>query len=645
VNVTGLNIGSYPATLRAFETNHDFLDYSIGINVAPVPTALRLTSGATSITVVFRNSLTVLVIYNDTYHGGLVTGANVTYVLGNLTGSLIELSNHTYRAVISTTSLAAETLYLRVIASKLGYATATRTIIANILPRPTEANGKPLTRDGYYGDIIWFTVYYNDSLTGAPIIGAAVSAGWAGGVANVTDLGNGSYFIVTKLSILNPRLYQMSVALAKSNYASATTLVNVIVRAMPAEIHGLSSLSLPVNDTASVVFTVVNTLNGQYVIGINGISYWSGVGEIPLIQMTNGSYRLDVAGNLPISLYHVEIAFATSIYQIESFTFDLTVRQVNTELRTANTTIQTVPGGQVVIPVTYYDLDHDAVVTGVVPLVTTEGGNITYFADMTKQLDNGTYLLYFGINAGGTFHITIQFSRGQYTTKVLLITIRSDVSAEQVFFQRVSLLGGVGLIIGAVAVGLWVRVYSIPKLVRGMNRMIKSLQHGKIPRPAVVRSRGDSALAIMNKELKPVGIQKQVEDIAPEPIVIVVPEVNDLLEQLASITGLRPAEVEAFRSDLARMKPSERPGFLHEVIAQEQARRAEALAEKAGEKPAVKPEKELFGAKLGDIEELKAKLQKKGMAPEEVDLILDQAKSLSKADLKALLDSLGIELD
>jgi hypothetical protein len=257
---------------------------------------------------------------------------------------------------------------------------------------------------------------------------------------------------------------------------------------------------------------------------------------------------------------------------------------------------------------------------------------------------NGTYLLYFGINGGGTFQVTIQFSRGQYATKTQMITFRSDISAQQVFFQRLSVIGGAALILAAALVGIYVRVWSVPRLVRALNRMIAALGHGKIPRPPVVKSRNDTALNIVNGELKRVGLQKQLEDIAAEPIVIVVPEVNDLLQQLASITGLGPQEVEAFRSDLARMKPSERPGFLREVITQEQARRAEALAEKAGEKVSVKPEKEILGAKPDELQELKMKLQKKGMAPEEVEIIVEQAKSLSKADLQALLDSLGISL-
>ncbi|MCK5265506.1 MAG: hypothetical protein KAR03_07855, partial [Candidatus Thorarchaeota archaeon] len=47
----------------------------------------------------------------------------------------------------------------------------------------------------------------------------------------------------------------------------------------------------------------------------------------------------------------------------------------------------------------------------------------------------------------------------------------------------------------------------------------------------------------------------------------------------------------------------------------------------------------------GELEDLRKKLLKKGMASEEIDIIVQEAKSLSKADLDALLDSLGIDLD
>ena len=151
------------------------------------------------------------------------------------------------------------------------------------------------------------------------------------------------------------------------------------------------------------------------------------------------------------------------------------------------------------------------------------------------------------------------------------------------------------------------------------------------------------ALEILKEEMKGSSISKTIEDVAPEPIVVHVPEVNALLERLAEITGLGEVEIQAFRADLARMKPSERPGFLKEVIEQEEARRAEELAGK--EEVIAEP---TLDKKLEELpeetEELKQKLLSKGLAPEEIEVILEEAKNLSKADLEALLASLGIDL-
>jgi hypothetical protein len=176
-----------------------------------------------------------------------------------------------------------------------------------------------------------------------------------------------------------------------------------------------------------------------------------------------------------------------------------------------------------------------------------------------------------------------------------------------------------------------------------MNRMIRALGKGRIPKPPKVSSRQNIAMVIVNEELASLKLAKPPEDIAPEPIITTVPEVNDLLEELASITGLGDEEIEAFRADLARMKASERPGFLREVIDQERARRADVLAGPIKEEPKVEdvPLSDL----PGELEDLRKKLLKKGMAGDEIDIIIEEAKSLSKADLDALLDSLGIELD
>ena len=188
----------------------------------------------------------------------------------------------------------------------------------------------------------------------------------------------------------------------------------------------------------------------------------------------------------------------------------------------------------------------------------------------------------------------------------------------------------------------YVRVWSVPIQIRALNRMIRALKKKKVPKAPSSPTRQASVMEIVNEDLQSIKLQKSIEEIAPEPIITIVPEVDELLEERASITGLGEAEIDAFRADLARMKASERTGFLKEVIDQERARRADVLAKSVKEVPT--PADISLEDIPGEIEDLRKKLLKKGMASEEIDIIIQEAKSLSKADLDALLDSLGIDI-
>ncbi|MBE0527528.1 MAG: hypothetical protein IH631_11345 [Candidatus Thorarchaeota archaeon] len=144
--------------------------------------------------------------------------------------------------------------------------------------------------------------------------------------------------------------------------------------------------------------------------------------------------------------------------------------------------------------------------------------------------------------------------------------------------QQITIAGGFGFLIVSLLIVGYVKIWSIPILIRALDRMIRTLRKHRIPSSPKVSTRQALAMAIVNEDLKSVKLVKPLEDIAPEPIITSVPEVNELLEELASITGLGEEEIEAFRADLSRMKASERPGFLKEVIDQERARRADVLA-------------------------------------------------------------------
>jgi len=645
IDVSGFPIGPAELVLLANSDNHVFLDAPIDIYIVPIYTRLDLVDGQTSLTVYYGETLDLAVWFNDTYYGGSISGAAINYTLSSLTDALDEEIDGTYRISINTSSLAAQSIYLRISASKIGYATSSKTILITILPLDMKLDGDILTVDGYNGDVIELSFVLTDVTNGIPVSGASGEAFWEGGAGTITDLGNGTYILSFLLNLTTPRNYEMSLVFNKQNYRTSTLTIQIAIKATPASILSIPGLSLPVNKSAEVLFILNNDITNESILGLNGVAIWSGIGETTLDALENGSYILSIPDDLPIDDYTIQVYFTTSIYQISPITFHLEVRRVTTIISVERTVIPTFPGASIVILATYYDLDNNIGISGANLLISYDENDITYYPALTNEpWNNGTYEMFFSINQPYTFNVTFTFSHGTYETSTISIEIQSDVSAQQEAMQMLYVGGGASMILLAAFLLLYIRVFSIPKLIRAMTRMIKSLAKGRVPKPADVSLRGPIIAAIVNEELKSLSIQKSVEEFPSESIEMHVPEVEELLERLVEITGLGAVEVDAFRADLATMKASERPGFLKEVIVQEEARRAEALA---FADDIIEPEvdTETLAQKPEDMQEIREKLVTKGMAPEEIDVILEEAKNLSKADLSALLDSLGLSLE
>ncbi|RLI57114.1 MAG: hypothetical protein DRP09_03695, partial [Candidatus Thorarchaeota archaeon] len=641
VDVTDFAIGQYAMLLRAVSLNHEFLETIVDINVVPIPTSLALSDGANLITVFFGDYVHILVVYNDTFHKTIITGANVTYTLGSLSGTLIQEANGTYSGTVDVSGLPSQSIYLRLTAHKAGYATGLDSVVVTILPIPTETSVDTPTQSGYFGDNLTYLFTYYDTQHAQYISGATVHAAWEGGTATVTDLLNGSYLVQLDLTLTTPGLYDLIVTFSLSNYTSRTLTAYVELYATPAQILGPTSLSFPINDTISVEYIVVNQLDNSSITDVIGVAYSPQLGEQELI-LSDGVYTLFLGDGLPFGTYTFDIAFTTAKYVMSPIHLEVQVREIRTALLLPNTTIITQPNVAESIQITYFDLDHQTGISGANITIEYSQSNITFLEDLTLDED-GVYTLFFQALVGRTFQVTITFEKDDYVTAFVVLTIKSDISAEQQFQQTLTLGGGSALILIAFLLVAYVRVWSVPKQLRELTRMIRALAKGRVPKPADAPTRQSLAMDIVNEEISPLKLSKDETEVAPEPIITTVPEVNELLEELAAITGLGEEEIEAFRADLARMKPSERPGFLKEVINQEKARRADALARPSERRAAV--EDMTLDQLPDELEDLKQRLLKKGMAPEEIEVIIEESKSLSKADLEALLDSLGIDLE
>ncbi|MHA1135706.1 MAG: hypothetical protein ACTSSE_04400 [Candidatus Thorarchaeota archaeon] len=646
LSVPGFLIGQYPLTIRAVELNHAFLETIVDIRIVPIYSSLNLADEETTlITVYFGDVVSVLAVYNDTYYNALIDGANITYTLGSLTGILTEEANHTYSTTIDVGSLAAQSIYLKLTATKLGYATALKSIIVTILPIPTEASvaEEDSLQSGVYGEILYYTFYYNDTQHVVGINGANVIASWDGGALDPPQtFGNGTYVFTVDLTLTTPGIYDLVVRFDLTNYTARTVVARIEIYATDATIFGLSEYSSPVNDTIAIIYEVLNNLDSSQITDIIGIATSPQLGDIELELLLSGEYQLNLPGTLPYGTYNFDIFFSTTKYNIAPIQLEVTVRRVLTSYTVVNLTIPTQPASSFDLEIDFLDLDHNIGISGADFTLQYSNGSLFYYENLFSEV-NGHYTFRFRSEVGGTNYIIVTLAKEGYFTQVIEFRIQSDVSPAQQFQQQITIGGGFGVLILALLIVGYVKIWSIPILIRALTRMIRALAKHRIPKSPKVSTRQALAMAIVNEDLEAMKLQKPLEDITPEPIVTTIPEVNDLLEELASITGLGDEEIEAFRADLARMKASERPGFLKEVIDQERARRADVLATPTD---VVTPEEDIPLQDLpGELDNLRKKLLKKGMAGEEIDIIINEAKSLSKADLDALLDSLGIDLD
>lgn len=646
LSVSGFLIGQYPLTIRAVELNHAFLETSVDIRIVPIYAELKLADAETTlITVYFGDVVSVLVIYNDTYYNTLIAGANVTYTLGSLTGILTEETNHTYSTTIDVSSLAAQSIYLRLTATKPRYATAQKSIIVTILPIPSEASiaEEDSLQSGFYGDTLYYRFYYNDMQHMLGINGANIIGTWDGGELEPPQtFGNGTYVFAVELTLTNPGVYDLVVRFDLTNYTTRSVTARIEIYATPATIVGVSEYSSPINDPIAITYEVLNNLDDSQITDVIGTATSPQLGDIELVLLLSGEYQLNLPGTLPYGTYNFDIFFSTTKYTIAPVQLEVTVRRVLTSYSVVNLTIPTTPGTSFDLIIDFLDLDHNVGISAADFTLQYSNASFSYYENLMTEV-NGHYTFSFRSLVGGTNFIIVTFEKEGYFSQVVEFRIQSDVSPAQQIQQQITIGGGFGLLIVALLIIGYVRIWSIPVLLRALSRMIRTLAKGRIPSSPKVSTRQSLALAIVNEDLESMKLQKPLEDIAPEPIVTTIPEVNDLLEELASITGLGEEEIDAFRADLARMKASERPGFLKEVIDQEKARRADVLAAPTD---VVTPEAEIPLSELpGELEDLRKKLLKKGMAGEEIDIIIQEARSLSKADLDALLDSLGINLD
>ncbi|UCE09504.1 MAG: hypothetical protein JSW61_11110, partial [Candidatus Thorarchaeota archaeon] len=655
INTTDTEFGIYTLYVHANRSSHAEASIYFGLEVREIGADLVATDSPV-VMANYGDNATISVNYTAPDLGIQLTNAYVTFRIPfvGLTGNLTEVAPGIYNVTIDTRLLDASTFDIQVTASKPGFEVVTRTISLVIDPiaslvRVEASSAATITV--YYEQLATYVIEYYDELHDLGIENASLRYSWTYGSGALEEIGNGIYQLVINSSHASAgSINYITVAGEKDNYLSGSTTLTLQVDRILVEVLASTSTGefvTPVGDNMTVYLYLNDTIYNRPVLGASPSV--TGDVEGSLIPAGNGYYTFNVPEYLAVQStpYMINFRLDHPNYEVARITVEVIVRPIDTVLTADRTEISILEGDTAEILVIFTDVDHNLPITfdeGAVTIEVTSdlSEDVPFEPEWTALDEPGQYLIRFVVRADYLFRVTISASKGtNYAVGSVEIAIDANPVAVDLMALYLQYAAFGVVIVGLGGALLWVRVFSVPKVIRIINSMVKKLRKGRVPEPAPVSGRNELILDIVNEGLAQVGLSKPLEEMPAETIIAEAPEVEHLLAELAEITGLEEEDVQALRVDLSRMRASERPGFLMEVIKQERSRRAEAIAEKKKKKKVEK--KDVVTEE--DLEEIRQRLLKLGIAKEEVEILVEQAKSLSKAEIEALLDEMTSGLE
>jgi hypothetical protein len=743
-SATDLPEGSYTILVRAQFRNYAPVSLVININTIQARTALSLTGDTHEEMFIEYTGFAIFRVNLTTpdFNNSLFSQADVRWLIdeGGWFGNFTPVGLGLYEAIINTTNLGYGIWPVSIKAKMWDNVTLfsdssiqltlTITRIETTVNRPSNLNVAwgwtgdiAITYNGTYGPIAGANAYF----TGTLIVGTPI------------DLGNGTYLIHIDSRLAVPGTFSINIVFSKPNYQEAPSQVQITVREVETTIYpesilytpgyvgtieDLRNLQIPVGDSMYIDFFYNDTDNGnEYLGGLSGAyatinSYLRGPSiegyvNVTVISLGGGLYRFmfdtlneDILAFVDDQEYSLFIQMKLDNHTAADITFKIRVINVPTTIelsgQPADWTFTN--GDSITLELTYFDTWHGVGIDGA-----TLFANVSRGAPFSTQVSSGpnpgTYrieIISGGImlsNGFGTITVTIDKETFSVISESHLITVFQNGRDNAL---TVAVVYGVpSIMLVALLAAAYIRVWNVPKRLRQINSQIKKIRKGKIPKP-VMEAKSRSALIadLFNDTYTKMQITRTPDQMPEESIPVDVPELGELLIQLAILTNLNQQELDDFKADIAKMKISEQAAFVKEVIVQEAIRAArrdhktveeviaevesQAASRLAGEGEGVgaegvvvlddvEPEVDTVilpdkgdvikhddtptfddtksvgavtddhGDKLSpfEIDELKKDLESRGVPAYEIDVIIKQAKTLPRDLVDELVRSLG----
>lgn len=671
-NNTGVNayFGVWLNSSKGSIGIHYLTVYVTGPNVIPSVKAILIhvkqigsildtvPTGEYSLTFIQGETFRISVNYSTIY-GDPVELATVTYLVGTLSGSFIEIGNGIYNVTIDTTTLVAGSYTIYVTASSPNVDSQSRAISLILTLIPAEIVPETAIYNIYWGDAFTITVFFRNLSNDSAILGASIEYSWgpfsgtlvangtpgwytstlpstgfaAGSVYVATLTANEPHFqfVVTTVTVfINPRPTDLDLVAANMYFpdTDAVTLLNI---SEPWTVPRSDILYLYFNftDYENAIITdgtgVYNWLYGSGVLTYNNGLYYA---AIDMTQITPGSYFLDVT----FTRQNYEIAQVTQL--------PLTITLVRTEIRLEieGGTYYGFTGDPLVFGLILWDLDHNISIDFANISVFIQGFTPDEGIRLTNH-HNGLYTFdgFISFPFEATYIIEITAESG-LVYQITSLNMPAVITLHPIVQQGLR-YGLIAAILGILLLGAWVaysRVFSIPWLVRKMRGMSKTIGQGKTPHLSNrdvnrISTRPESMETIADSAYRSIGVTVAAT-MVPAAVTIEERQAEDELiwRELEKLEGLGHDQKLELFEEMKRIPAKDRVWFLEDLKEQmaDGTRFGRLRAEPTPVPEGVDPS---VHARLQSLDAL---------GPAEKQAVVEQLRGLSKEEQEEVIKAL-----
>ncbi|MGY5862588.1 MAG: LamG-like jellyroll fold domain-containing protein [Candidatus Thorarchaeota archaeon] len=755
-NETILDIGVYDVRLSAVLQNYQPAAHLFKIHLAQTDTDLWLAGETTEDMAIeylefveFRVDLVLPDLSNESFYN-----ANVTWHISELgaDGDFTSFGNGTYSVVFDTTDIGFGiwpiSFRARPWLNASEYAASANQIILNVKRIETTVE-----REDSDLKLTWgWAGYLRFNFTGITVdhilIPGAIGVYSVGTYYNGTasDLGNGTYLVYLDTQVLGTgTTITLNILFSKTNYQEGPSSVILSVVKVPTNltlyIHddyndpdNLPQYRVPYGQLVNITLFYNDTDSSEgYIGGLENANLTLNLMYGPGLLATNftieelgGGYYSYLFDTMNPWIWSNLIVGEPGPQAIPySMTFVLSLGNRSEAIRTIKITVVSLPTSFEVIS-SDTALEYGQIGRMVVSLINrwpgSQNGTLITGANFTvddvssvlellELLDAyedpthpGYYIIeyrasspFLSVDTGvSDLEVVLSLTNTQEQHIPLRVIVEPSEIAKimnQAFTFGTPLL----LIVVALLVA-YVKVWSVPKRIRQINSQVKALRKGKIPKPVDdVKGRSELVVELFNDTFSGLAITRTSAQMPEESVMVDIPEMGELLIQLAILTNLDQVELDEFKADISKMKISEQAAFVKEVIHQEairaarregidvdeilkkvadQARRdlSDSVDEELIEEE-VTPEPEILTkeeetpkveAKPGkpipadvrkefevssdveklstfELEDLRMNLVRKGIQAHEIETIMEQVRNLPRDLADELLKSFGVD--